>query len=539
MSKNTLFFFATLFFVQICKAQTSPCGTVSTHSIDYNTLLLNKQSRENQGAICVNIQFHILRDTNGNNAISSLAISSLFSKMDNVFNSYNIFFNRLPINYIANSDHFNISANTFSELIQIDHNSKAINIYIVNYIASAYGIAEDTPSTSLAIRVQNNNLNSTLIHEIGHCFGLHHTHETDFGTENIERTGPHANCSDAGDQLCSTPADPQLNIITSSGDEEYKVNQNCIYIGNETRNELPFTPDTHNFMSYSRPHCLTSFTQEQGDVIYTMLQNNPILQPVVSDLCIIMGSSRICTSETYTVGNSNNLPVTWTVSPNLRILSPTSTSVTVEQKNPYQDGEGYIEAQVSSGTLRKDVWVGGPKLFTFNDDDSKNYMGTGYSYPVSGSTRTITVHSETYGTTYTWDMYPTNIQWTSINNKAVFYINTPGNYLLTVEGTDGCDSQLMFFSIQIGGNNNLSMYPNPVIQGSMTVNINSSSTSSTLTGGSSNQVKIYDVYGVERFSNSYNSNNFTINGLNFEPGNYILNVTTTNGSVIQEIIIIE
>lgn len=219
-------------------------------------------------------------------------------------------------------------------------------------------------------------------------------------------------------------------------------------------------------------------------------------------------------------------------------MSSTNTSITVEQKNTHPNGEGYIEAQVSSETLHKDVWVGGPKLYTYNDDGSKNYLGRGYSFPVSNSTRTITVQSETYNTTYTWDMFPTGIQWGGIHNKAVFYVNSPGTYVLTVEATDPCGSQLMFFTIHIGGNNNLSIYPNPVTQGSMSVTVNSSS-ASTFSGGSTNQVKIYDLYGVERFSNSYNSNSFTINGLNFEPGNYILNVTTSDGSVIQEMIIIE
>ena len=276
--------------------------------------------------------------------------------------------------------------------------------------------------------------------------------------------------------------------------------------------------------------------QEIIDDLGNDIPNNAIEPPK-----IVIGSPLICNDETYTLQNvSPSTVATWSVSPNLKILSFTNTSVTVEQKNTYPNGEGYIEAQFSSDIVRKDVWVGGPKLYTYNDDGSKNYLGGGYSFPVSSSTRTITVQSETYNTTYTWDMFPTDIQWVGINNKAVFYVNTPGNYVLTVEATDPCGSQLMFFTIQIGGNNNLSIYPNPVTQGSMSVTVNSSSASNTFSGGSTtNQVKIYDLYGIERFSNSYNSNSFTINGLNFEPGNYILNVTTSDGSVIQEIIIIE
>lgn len=375
------------------------------------------------------------------------------------------------------------------------------------------GVAIGIPSNKLVIR-SDRVLTSTSPHEVGHCLNLYHTFEKYYCAEAIDGS----NCSLCGDFVCDTPAD------------------------NGTGNVGGYSPDMTNIMSYYsfRNH----FTDGQGVRMRNALANESILSQIDSNNCSIPrvnGSESICITETYVLEDTDPSAVaTWSVSPNLKILSFTNTSVTVEQKNTYPNGEGYIEAQFSSDIVRKDVWVGGPKLYTYNDDGSKNYLGGGYSFPVSSSTRTITVQSETYNTTYTWDMFPTDIQWMGINNKAVFYVSTPGNYVLTVEATDPCGSQLMFFIIQIGGNNNLSIYPNPVTQGSMSVTVNSSSASSTFSGGSTtNQVKIYDLYGVERFSNSYNSNSFTINGLNFEPGNYILNVTTLDGSIIQEIIIIE
>ncbi len=44
---------------------------------------------------------------------------------------------------------------------------------------------------------------ATIAHEMGHYFGLLHTHETANGTELVNGT----NCGTAGDLLCDTPAD--------------------------------------------------------------------------------------------------------------------------------------------------------------------------------------------------------------------------------------------------------------------------------------------------------------------------------------------
>jgi len=97
------------------------------------------------------------------------------------------------------------------------------------------------------------NNGTTLAHELGHYFSLLHTHEIIYGQEFVDRI----NCDTTGDQLCDTPADPELS--------ETNVTMNCQYIGNEMdpMGEY-YSPDPGNIMSYSRKYCRVHFTSEQS-----------------------------------------------------------------------------------------------------------------------------------------------------------------------------------------------------------------------------------------------------------------------------------
>ena len=92
-----------------------------------------------------------------------------------------------------------------------------------------------------------------LAHEIGHFFGLLHTHETAVGVERVDGS----NCETAGDQVCDTPADPNLSASPMQG---------CNYVGNfiDSNND-PYNPDPSNVMSYAPFQCLRSFSSGQND----------------------------------------------------------------------------------------------------------------------------------------------------------------------------------------------------------------------------------------------------------------------------------
>ncbi len=129
-----------------------------------------------------------------------------------------------------------------------------------------------------------------LIHEMGHYLGLYHTHgKTNLGTTDELVNG--SNCLTAGDDVCDTPADP--NLYTTMG-------SNCTYIGTTLdANGQPYTPNTRNHMSYAQPGCRNQFSVGQMNrMAYTALTdriyltgcahpsgcNNPVRDlPVVFD----------------------------------------------------------------------------------------------------------------------------------------------------------------------------------------------------------------------------------------------------------------
>ena len=104
---------------------------------------------------------------------------------------------------------------------------------------------------------------STFEHELGHYFGLYHTHETAFGSELVNGS----NCSTRGDRLCDTPADPRL---TGNVD-----NDGCIYTGTGTdANGDSYSPSVANIMSYSSKECRVHFSDDQLDRMNFVLNNS-------------------------------------------------------------------------------------------------------------------------------------------------------------------------------------------------------------------------------------------------------------------------
>ncbi|NRA49933.1 MAG: T9SS type A sorting domain-containing protein [Phaeodactylibacter sp.] len=125
-----------------------------------------------------------------------------------------------------------------------------------------------------------------LAHEMGHCLGLYHTHETGFGAEKVDGS----NCGSAGDKLCDTPADPQLGSNVDGA--------TCNFIGTETdENGETYDPDITNTMSYAPFHCRGSFTPMQEKRMHSILSspfatdNNILVNTPVLNLCCSVISS--------------------------------------------------------------------------------------------------------------------------------------------------------------------------------------------------------------------------------------------------------
>ena len=101
----------------------------------------------------------------------------------------------------------------------------------------------------IVLNSSNVQITRTLGHEIGHWFGLLHTHGASsnrppIGVETDELVDG-SNCDIAGDFTCDTPADPNLAGRVASS-------PSCLYTDNELLTDSNgdlFTPDTQNRMS--------------------------------------------------------------------------------------------------------------------------------------------------------------------------------------------------------------------------------------------------------------------------------------------------
>lgn len=262
----------------------------------------------------------------------------------------------------------------------------------------------------------------------------------------------------------------------------------------------------------------------------------------------ISGESSLCSSGEYSIDTGAN--VQWSASPSnlVTITNNGNSNVTISKNSSSSKGEVTLTAIISSPncgtkTLTKEVYVGDPDIFTLNPDGTKNYMGRSFSYSFSHSTREIKVYSDGPSATYTWDMFPTNIQWQAVNNKATFYVNTPGNYVLTCKAENECGEELMFFTINIGSDYNYVYYPNPASSEITIENITYDKLGQSLNSlgntNSKGNIVIYDFSGYVVQTDEYDLSrqSFNLDVSKLKPGKYFIKIGAVREEETYQIII--
>ena len=261
----------------------------------------------------VPIKFWVHRRTNGTGGATLSEIKNLMKNLNDNFNISNNtligFYMYCNIGYIDNDEGYDVTTNSSARQWNSNYNERGcVNIHLANTIPIINGQVNagiaysGTFNTNKFIFLSSNAYNTsgysaTIGHELGHYFGLVHTHQNnDKGTcrkepVDREREYPFFNtcvsawfsgkkiCEVAGDGLNDTPADPDLTQNTTCS---YPGN-NGIYLnktdpwGDFYWRAIPSSrfplPSTVNIMSYNGGFgCRTKFSRLQiGVMLYNVI----------------------------------------------------------------------------------------------------------------------------------------------------------------------------------------------------------------------------------------------------------------------------
>lgn len=243
------------------------CGTPEKLAW-FNELKLKNQmytgnTRGGQPVI-IPYQIHLFQSSSG---FSNLTLQEIYDEIDSLNTLYanaGLVFVECIAPQIINDDYyFNFDYTLHdADVLNNFYTADLVNMYFANTVTSSNGsslcgYSQFPPSEDYVVLAANCATNgSTLAHELGHLFGLPHTHG---GSPDELVDG--SNCAFEGDYICDTPADPTLSNSV--------VDINCTYTGTATdANGMFYTPDPQNIMSYSRKECRNYFSPMQYDVIY-------------------------------------------------------------------------------------------------------------------------------------------------------------------------------------------------------------------------------------------------------------------------------
>ncbi len=207
------------------------------------------------------ILFQVVKDSLGGTTVTDANLNASIDRLNNVWEPAGISFEFCERRNLDNHQFNNyIELQDDPDMVAMYYEPNIINVFITSTInliefgnVNGYSSFPGGPDI---IHVTKASMSGpgfgTLIHEMGHFFGLFHTFETSLGEELVDGS----NCASSGDLICDTEANP-----TDESDDF--DSPDCNYIGNPATDAMGnfYVPPSKNFMSYSPCRC--EFTKQQ------------------------------------------------------------------------------------------------------------------------------------------------------------------------------------------------------------------------------------------------------------------------------------
>jgi len=250
--------------------------SVGLNNTDQNRLIPDELNEVPSSLFKVPIQFWVNKD-----CVNELEIEQDLMVLNQYFNDNNaqiLFYKTCGIIHTDNVNYDFVKSNEIDNVVIENYREGVINVsYVLD--SDFAGVFRNGLTKDGIIINASEAANSTLAHEIGHYFGLEHTHRkfdanNDCNMESVSRTRSCCtfnctNCETKGDALCDTPADPNLN--------DGSLTTGCNFTDNSATDPwgdlyVINSPDVSNIMSYMNPRmCRDSFTNSQITVMIDKL----------------------------------------------------------------------------------------------------------------------------------------------------------------------------------------------------------------------------------------------------------------------------
>lgn len=260
-------------------SQETACGTQISaeqheHLSQYRGMYHSVSHKNSGDAYKVPVKITVLRQDDGTGGLEEKEVYSEMHYLNEYFAESGLqFFLTEEISYLDDDRFYEFKESQEQLMAGGQDRENVINVYFVNSVTMASGSkicgyayfpkGKDRLVVSSGCTYKA----TTLAHEMGHYFSLLHTHGIQ---HNASELANGSNCGQAGDEICDTPADPNLNGM---------VDQDCEYTGHQVDAEgNPYNPDPTNLMSYANFACRAHFTPEQNQrILFSYLNDRQYL----------------------------------------------------------------------------------------------------------------------------------------------------------------------------------------------------------------------------------------------------------------------